>query len=205
MKRYDPTEGDTIWTLALARRGKTPVWGSPIELLEAFRDYEAWCKLHPIQVKEHIKSGMFAGSSYILDRKNPMFETDFCLFIGASSTYLSDRRAAYEANYKEFQNETSLAFMKIIDDIRSYIKTDMDRGAMSGCYDPGYTAKLRGLADRRDVTTDGKPLQTSLAVNLLTDTAVRDMKRLKTLKDAEKKRLDDKREEKKRAKEEKGE
>lgn len=178
MRMYDPKDGTDLWNIYTRRAGKTPIFTKPSELLQAFDDYVEWSRSNPIECEEYVKSGKEAGTPYVVRKKNLLTEAGFCFFIGANSNYVQDRSNAYAKDWEEFKDEIALGFLNIMNDIRKFIAEDMDRGAVSGQYDSMYVARLRGLKDQRDVTSGGEKVQGGLSVQVLTDEAAGNIRKL---------------------------
>ena len=63
--------------------------------------------------------------------------------------------------------------------IAELIATDMDESALAGVVDANYMAKLRGLRDLKDVTSNGKEAGTkAMQVNVLSEDAVKNLQKL---------------------------
>ena len=63
--------------------------------------------------------------------------------------------------------------------IKELITTEMDESALAGMVDANYMAKLRGLRDLKDVTSNGKEAGTkAMQVNVLSEDAVKNLQKL---------------------------
>lgn len=115
----------------------------PDSIKVAFEEYVAWADNHPINIKK-----ISAGQILDLPTERPLTITDFCLFAGIS------RECFY--NYGR-QPEYS----DIVARIREYIESDQLRGAMIGMYESTIVSRVLRLADRQDITTNGKEIQSA--------------------------------------------
>lgn len=176
---YDPYSGDELWSLYTARFGKTPLFTEPGQLREVFDVYVQWCRNHPIEVLDYVKSGMNAGRSYTKKMKLMVTEFGFTQFIGANGSYLTDRMKSYKDMHEKFGDAESAKFMKEIDNIREWIRDDMDKSATVGQFDASYVAKLRGLKEYRDVTSGGEKVEGSLKVEVLSNEAAGNLQQLR--------------------------
>lgn len=115
----------------------------PDSIQTAFEEYVAWADNNPLSIKK-----ISAGQVLNLPTERPLTVTDFCLFAGIS------RECFY--NYGR-QPEYS----DVITRIREYIEGDQLRGAMVGMYESAIVTRVLRLADRQDITTNGKEIQPS--------------------------------------------
>lgn len=168
----DSFECTRCYQLATRRFGKTPVWQDPAELWEAYAIYTAWCEATPVIVYEAIKSGPAAGTLYEVPKKHLQSESEFTAFLGASVSYISERRQTYMKNFEEFGLSVCKDFVDVIDRIRSEIAADMDQGATVGQFDANYVRALRGIKTQMDYTSNGEAIKGGLTVNV-TDPKVR--------------------------------
>lgn len=176
---YDPYTGDELWSLYTARYGKTPLFDEPGQLREVFDIYVQWCRNHPIEVIDYVKSGMQAGREYTKKMKLLVTEFGFTQFLGVHGTFLTQRVKRYKEMHENFKDVESLKFIDEIDNIREWIRDDMDKSAMVGQFDPTYTSKLRGLREYRDVTSGGEKVEGSLKVEVLSAEAAGHINALK--------------------------
>lgn len=178
---YDPYTGDELWSLYVARYGTTPLFTEPGQLRAVFDIYVQWCRNHPIEVLEYVKSGINAGSSYIKKMKLYVSEFGFTQFIGADGSYLEERLKTYTEMQERYHDNESAAFLKEIEAIRKWIRDDLDKSAMVGQFDAGYVAKIRGLREQRDVTSGGEKIQGAMKIEVLSNEAVGNLHKLRTV------------------------
>ena len=63
--------------------------------------------------------------------------------------------------------------------IKEILTNDMDEAALAGLVDASYMARLRGLRDLKDVTSNGKEAGTkAMQINVLSTEAVENLKKL---------------------------
>lgn len=176
----DTPDTPSIAEIARARWGKTPFWESPDDLLRAFQSYMKWTDDNPVYVTEVVKNGMFAGTTYPVARRHLPSEAEFTSFIGAAPGYFTNQRKRYMQDWDDFKLDAAFEFAKVIDFIRETVKDEQDRGAASDQFNSNYIAKLRGLVDRRDVTTNGEAVKGALTVNVLEPRSVAGIAKLKS-------------------------
>lgn len=176
---YDPYTGNELWSLYTARYGKTPLFDEPGQLREVFDIYVQWCRNHPIEVLDYVKSGNAAGMEYTKKMKLLVTEFGFTQFLGVNGSYLTDRAKRYKEMQEKFKDAESAKFLKEIDNIREWIRDDMDKSASIGQFDATYISKLRGLKEYRDVTSGGEKVEGSLRVEVLSAEAAGHINALK--------------------------
>lgn len=176
---YDPYTGNELWSLYTARYGKTPLFDEPGQLREVFDIYVQWCRNHPIEVLDYVKSGNAAGMEYTKKMKLLVTEFGFTQFLGVNGSYLTDRAKRYKDMQEKFKDAESAKFLKEIDNIREWIRDDMDKSASIGQFDATYISKLRGLKEYRDVTSGGEKVEGSLRVEVLSAEAAGHINALK--------------------------
>lgn len=178
----DSFECTRCYQLATRRFGKTPIWQDPAELWEAYAIYTAWCEATPVIVYEAIKSGPAAGTLYEVPKKHLQSEGEFTAFLGASVSYISERRQTYLKNFEEFGLSVCKDFVDVIDRIRAEIAADMDQGASVGQFDAQYIRALRGIKMQMDYTSNGEAIKGGLTVNVTDPKVSARMGKLKDFK-----------------------
>lgn len=164
----------------------------PGQLREVFDAYVMWCRNHPIETTEYVKSGIAAGTQYTVYKKLLVTEFGFTQFLGVSADYLNNREGSYTQQHEKYKDDESLAFLEEIRVIRQWIRDDMDKGAAVGIYDPNYISKLRGLKDLRDVTSNGEKVTGGLRVEVLDNDTAKRMQLLAKVAKKREKHGDDK-------------
>ena len=151
-----------------------------------------WCRNHPIETTEYVKSGIAAGTQYTVYKKLLVTEFGFTQFLGVSADYLNKRESSYTQQHEKYKDDESSAFLEEIRVIRQWIRDDMDKGAAVGIYDPNYISKLRGLKDLRDVTSNGEKVTGGLRVEVLDNDTAKRMQLLAKVAKKREKHGDDK-------------
>lgn len=119
-----------------------------------------------------------AGQKIPIEKKRSPSVGAFCLFIGWSIKDFNKNldklgKLAEEGNAEA---ENLLLGYSLIKEL---ITTDMDEGALAGLVDATYMAKLRGLRELKDVTSNGKEAGTkAMQINVLSPEAVENLKKL---------------------------
>lgn len=121
-------------------KGGRPTKYTPITLLEKFDQYRADIKENAKEVATMTKQGIC-----YLPKERPLTIVGFCEFAKLSkSTFYA---------YAEREG-----FSDIYTHVRESIEADQTEGAMLEIYNPSITARMLGLAERQDITTDNKPI-----------------------------------------------
>ncbi|MFI3331830.1 MAG: terminase small subunit [Rikenellaceae bacterium] len=119
---------------------------TPDEVVELFREYSKETK-----DKHKYVSVVTKGGIVDLPKERPLTIVGFCQFanIGKSTFY----------GYKDREE-----FSDIYTHVREAVEADQTEGAMLEIYNPSITARVLGLVDRQDITTDSKPIAPSTIV-----------------------------------------
>lgn len=124
------------------------------ETLEAkFREYRNHIAETPIYKEVPAKGGPMD-----IRVNRPATLVGFCVFAGIGRNTFLD----YEER-PEFSN--------VVARVRETIETDQLEGAMAGVYDSSIVSRVLRLADRQDVTTNGKEITQAPAVTFTVDEA----------------------------------
>ena len=124
------------------------------EALDAkFEEYVEWVKANPVYIKK-----VSAGEIIPVPTQRPLTLVGFCQFAGIS-----------RQNFYEYESREE--FSDILTCVRVAIEADQLEGAMVGQYNPNIVARVLHLADRQDVTTNGKDIQQVSAISFTVDEA----------------------------------
>lgn len=148
------------------------------DCIDYVAEYMNFCKRNPFITYEIMKGGNMAGTKVDVEKKRAPSVGGFCLFIGwsikdfnANMTKLEKLAADGSADAERLLLGYCL--------IKELITTEMDESALAGMVDANYMAKLRGLRDLKDVTSNGKEAGTkAMQVNVLSPEAVENLKKL---------------------------
>ena len=124
---------------------------TPEKLLQLFDEYKTWVKENPFLVHD------FVGKDAVEVYKQKQRPITWQGFQG----YLSERRII--SQLKDYERNTNGAYenyLPIISHIKAQTSANIIDGAMSGVYNANLAARLQGLVDRSDVTTDGDKVGT---------------------------------------------
>ena len=122
------------------------------EALEAkFEEYVEWVKANPVYINK-----VSAGEIIPVPTQRPLTLVGFCQFAKISKD-----------TFRRYEDE----FCDLLTHVRVAIEADQLEGALCGQYDSGIVARVLHLADRQDVTTNGKDIQQAPAISFTVDEA----------------------------------
>lgn len=134
-----------------ARKVGRPRVYTPEELEVKFEEYRKYIAANPIYKEVPTKSGPMD-----IRVNRPMTIVGFCQFAGISK----DTFCRYE---------DAEEFCGLLTCIREAIEADQLEGALCEQYNPGIVARVLRLADRQDVTTNGKDIHQTPPVSFTVD------------------------------------
>ena len=147
------------------------------ECINYVAEYMNFCENNPFISYEVIKGGAMAGTKIDIEKKRAPSVGGFCLFIGWSIKDFQKNIERLEKLADENEEAETLLLGYYL--IKELITTEMDESALAGMVDATYMAKLRGLRDLKDVTSNGKEAGTkAMQVNVLSADAVENLKKL---------------------------
>ena len=112
------------------------------EALDAkFEEYVEWVKANPVYINK-----VSAGEIIAVPTQRPLTLVGFCQFAKISKD-----------TFRRYEDE----FCGLLTCVRVAIEADQLEGAMVGQYNPNIVARVLHLADRQDVTTNGKAITAS--------------------------------------------
>lgn len=136
-----------------ARKVGRPRAYTPEGLEARFEEYVAWAKDNPLFV-----SKVSAGEIVKVPTERPLTLVGFCVFADI-----------VENTFREYERHDE--FLRVTTRARTVFANSQIEGALIGAYNPNIVARLQGLADRQDVTTNGKELNQAPAVTFTVDEA----------------------------------
>ena len=148
------------------------------ECINYVAEYMNFCEMNPFITYEILKGGASAGTQVPVEKKRSPSVGGFCLFIGWS---IKDFNKNFEKLEKLTADGNADAENLLLGYclIKELITTEMDESALAGMVDANYMAKLRGLRDLKDVTSNGKEAGTkAMQVNVLSEDAVKNLQKL---------------------------
>lgn len=148
------------------------------ECIDYVAEYMNFCEANPFISYEVMKGGNRAGEKIPMEKKRAPSVGGFCLFIGWSIKDFNKNMAKLEKLVADGNADAENLLLGYCL-IKELITTEMDESALAGMVDANYMAKLRGLRDLKDVTSNGKEAGTkAMQVNVLSPEAVENLKKL---------------------------
>lgn len=148
------------------------------ECINYVAEYMNFCEKNPFITYEVLKGGNAAGTKVDIEKKRAPSVGGFCLFIGWSIKDFNKNMTKLEKLAADGNADAENLYLGYCL-IKELITTDMDESALAGIVDANYMAKLRGLRDLKDVTSNGKEAGTkAMQVNVLSPDAVENLKKL---------------------------
>jgi hypothetical protein len=163
-------KGNNIWKIAFERGtiGRNRIFETPQQLTDGINEWLEVMKERVWKKEDFIKSGPNAGEKVYLDTATPLTIQSLCLFLGVHSQYLNDFERGLE-NMKD--REMASEFSLIITRIKEIISNQKLEGAMVGAYNPMIVARIEGLKDKQDITSDGKGFEAITSIKITREDA----------------------------------
>ena len=148
------------------------------ECVDYVAEYMNFCEKNPFIYYEIMKGGACAGQKVAMNKNRAPSVGGFCLFIGWSIKEFNKNMEKLEKLAADGNPDAENLYLGYCL-IKELITTEMDESALAGMVDATYMAKLRGLRDLKDVTSNGKEAGTkAMQVNVLSAEAVDNLKKL---------------------------
>lgn len=152
-------ENNQLWKLR-SKHGRNKLFETPELLLESALEYFEWCDNNPWIKTESTKT----EKGYIekeIPTPRPYSRSGWFIYIGCSYGWL-----------KEFKKKCNDDFLLVIEQVENIIDTQQREGATVGSFNANIIARMQGLRDNSDVTTDGEKLnKTQLDANQVKEIA----------------------------------
>lgn len=149
--------GNQFWKLR-TKHGRDKLFSDASVLLEEAYAYFDWCDRHPQNKVELVKyKGDHEEAEVPLGR--PYSVDGFTCYLRVSKGYFWSAKANLRDKIERGKATTSeVELLETIELIEQMIRTQQIDGAMVGIFNANLTARLNGIADRQDITTNGAPV-----------------------------------------------
>lgn len=146
--------GNQFWKLR-TKHGKDKLFSDGAALLEEAHAYMDWCDNNPVNKIELVKyKGRHKNAK--VPHARPYTMVGLTRYLGVSGSYF---RTAKGSLREKVENGTATAsevgLLDAIEEIEQVVKDQQITGALVGLYNPSVTARLNGLVDRQDITSNG--------------------------------------------------
>lgn len=150
-------KGKEYGYISLRKVGRPAIFEEPEQLIEAAEEYFQETAKRKINTEEMVKAGPNAGQKFDINHHIPFTIGGLCLHLGVHSQYFRD----FKKRLKTMEDrQKAREFSLIVTRIEEIILTNQIEGAMAGIYNPNLTARLNGITERTDITSDGKEIKT---------------------------------------------
>jgi hypothetical protein len=161
-----------FWKLR-SKHGRDRLFDSPELLWEAATEYFEWCDEHPYLKQEQKKGNVIVPKGerltpeefketvkpiVELPTERPYTMQGLCLYLNCGINYFNQ----FEESLKGKNDSRSKDFSLTITRIRETIQDQQVGGGLIGAYNPMLTARILGLTDKQDITSNGD----SIALNV---------------------------------------
>jgi hypothetical protein len=145
-----------------SRVGRPPKFKTPLELAEIADKYFAWCEANPIETsrrrlvgaKQTGKGSEAKSDETVFTAKRPYTLDGFCLFANISDWNAMKKKRTYKTQ----------EFVGVIYAIEATIRDQQVSGAAVGIFNSNLVARLNGIADKKDITSDGERISGNTTV-----------------------------------------
>jgi hypothetical protein len=125
-------------------RGRRRKFATPEQLWEEACEYFEDVIQNPLVAQELMKSGDLAGTKVDMNKMRPFTIKGLCLFLGVNTDYLTDLRDSLKGK----DDDESLNFLKVIQDIEVTVYNQKFDGAVAGFFTPSIISRDLGLVEK---------------------------------------------------------
>lgn len=168
-------KGNQFWKNR-SKHGRNKLFGTPKLLMQAALEYFQWCDSNPWIKKEQLKK-----PTVIKDKKGnervesiadiptarPYTLSGLCIYLCVNSQYFIDFKQSIAPKEGEKWTKKNKDFSEVIHTIEEIIRTQKFEGAAVGAFNANIIARDLGMVDRKDVTSDLKPLGNKMQVEIV--------------------------------------
>ncbi|MEA1849174.1 terminase small subunit [Chryseobacterium sp. MHB01] len=136
-------EGNKI---SVGNNGGAPLKYSTPEELESFcKGYFEWADKNPWIKNDVVKGGEFAGTPLQIPTQRPYTLIALCHYLSLSLN-----------GWKKYEERAE--FVTVTTWVREKINNQQIEGAMVGAFNANLTARIQGISDKQDLTSNGETL-----------------------------------------------
>jgi hypothetical protein len=128
---------------------------NPEEWVLKLKEYFEFMKTQTWTKYESIKSGDMAGELISIPIRTPLTRDNLCIFAEISGDTLRN----YASDKQGYENHFEVTRQAL-----KYIDNNQLEGALVGAYNSNLVARLQGLKEEHDHTTNGKDLNNTIPI-----------------------------------------
>lgn len=168
-------KGNQFWKLR-SKHGRNRIFGTPAILWKAATEYFEWVDSHPWIKKEQLKNPIKKTDQkgnvtweVITDvpTARPYTLSGLCIYLDVNSQYFMNFKQSLEPKEGKKQTKKQKDFSTVILRVEEIIRTQKFEGAAVGTFNSNIIAREMGMVDRKDVTTQGKPISNKLEIEIV--------------------------------------
>lgn len=149
----DRLKGNQFWKLR-SRHGRKALFETPELLWQAACEYFEWCNNNPIETV--VRTTSSTGSSDVVKtHERPFTKQGLFFYIQCSEDWL-----------RNFRKNCSVDFLRVIEAIEQTIVNQQVEHAMVGVFNSNLVARLNGIKEQTDLTTNGEAVNSNTIVNI---------------------------------------
>lgn len=147
-------KGNQLWKLR-AKHGRDALFTDPKLLWESACEYFDICDNDETWNTTKTSTNEKGAYSEVKTSKRPYTRGGLFLYLDCSETWLTN-----------FKKECSDDFLRVIKGIETIIDTQQIEGAMIGAFNSNLVARIQGIKEQTDLTTNGKEINTPNAIKV---------------------------------------
>ena len=147
-----PAKFNQFWKLR-EKSGRNPIFTNSEDLVKLAFDYFESCDMDQSWNSKKTVDYEEKSNTETKEVRRPYSRSGFMLFLGVSENWM-----------REFKKTCSNDFLEVISLIEMTIDTQQLEGAMVGAFNSNLVARLQGIKDHSDVTTNGKEIQQNISI-----------------------------------------
>jgi len=139
-------KGNQLWKLR-SKHGRDALFASPELLWKSALEYFEHCDNDNSWNTTKISESEKGTYNEVKTSKRPYTRGGLFLYLKCSVNWLS-----------EFKKKCNSDFLEVIEEIETIIDTQQTEGAMVGMFNANLVARIQGIKDQSDITTNGQSI-----------------------------------------------
>lgn len=133
----------------IVKRGRPARFKTATELWNTFVDYVNFTDGYAIELPQQVVKGNNRTEARAGKVTQPLTLDGFMAYCGVGQKW---------QDFARHQCDRGEDFSEVISRIRNIVRSDQLAGGMAGIYNSNLTARLNGLTDKQDLTSNGKQI-----------------------------------------------